>query len=185
MATAADRDDDLPGWPSNSQLTLLHILWRHGEPLAVRDLIGHLPDYPPYTTVQTQLMRLIGKGLVSRQPDPEGLRGEVYSPLISWEVIARKITAQVCRQVFDGRPTDLALIALEGAELSPANAARLAARAAGGQTAGAGSTEVKEAVQACREAAADLRRRSRADRELCMQAATCIEWLLGEAGYGK
>lgn len=43
---------------------VIHILWDHGA-LTIREIIGHLPGDPAYTTIATVLRHLDGKHMVS------------------------------------------------------------------------------------------------------------------------
>lgn len=52
---------------------VMHVLWDHGD-LTVREIIGHLPADPAYTTIATVLRHLDGKGMVAAVKDGRSTR---------------------------------------------------------------------------------------------------------------
>ncbi|WP_112261725.1 BlaI/MecI/CopY family transcriptional regulator [Lentzea terrae] len=57
----------------------MEVLWDHGSPMLVRDVVNALSSRDlAYTTVMTVLTRLAAKGFVQRQPDGRAWR---YSPV--------------------------------------------------------------------------------------------------------
>lgn len=61
----------------------MEVLWDHGSPMLVRDVVNALSGRDlAYTTVMTVLTRLAAKGFVQRQPDGRAWR---YSPVASRE----------------------------------------------------------------------------------------------------
>jgi predicted transcriptional regulator len=73
--------ENLGAWFGQTELRVLEVLWRKGEPASVRDLQSDFPR-AAYTTLMTTLDRLHRKGVLDRVKNG---RAFVYSPRLTRE----------------------------------------------------------------------------------------------------
>jgi predicted transcriptional regulator len=111
---------------SDSELEVLKVLWEHG-PATVRevnDLLGRKGRRWAYTTVQTLLARLQGKGCVSS--DKREL-AHVYHAAISREEFLRERLDHLAEEVCDGASTPLVRALVEKGALGADDVAHVRA----------------------------------------------------------
>lgn len=103
--------------PSNSELAILHILWRKG-PQTVRAVHDSLPRERDigYTTVLKTMQLMAEKKLVTRD---ETERSHVYVAAVEEKSIKRRLVSDLLDRAFDGSAAELVMQALSD---SPASA---------------------------------------------------------------
>lgn len=103
--------------PTNGELELLRILWRHG-PQTVReihDIVRRDRDVG-YTTVLKTLQVMTEKGLVRRD---ESRRSHVYTAALGEARVKRRLVADLVARVFDGSAEGLVMQALSTKRANP------------------------------------------------------------------
>jgi BlaI family penicillinase repressor len=109
--------------PSNSELEILHVLWRKG-PQTVRQVHPALRRKREigYTTVLKTLQVMAEKGLVTRD---ERERSHVYRAAVPEKSIKRRLVSDLLDRVFDGSAANLVLQALSAKRASPEDIRRI------------------------------------------------------------
>jgi len=107
----------LPPKPTQSELAILHVLWKKG-PSTVREVQEALPakKSPGYTGVLKLLQIMTAKGLVRRD---ESQRAHVYEAFRPAEQTKRQLAADMLQRVFEGSASQLMMHALAGHRASP------------------------------------------------------------------
>lgn len=105
-----------PPRPTQGELEILRVLWRHG-PGSVRDIQSWLaPERESgYTTVLKLLQIMAGKGLVTRD---ERERAHVYRAASAQEETQRQLVHDLLERAFDGSASQLIQQALSGRRAS-------------------------------------------------------------------
>ena len=103
--------------PSNSELEILHVLWRKG-PQTVRQIHPALRRKRDigYTTVLKTLQVMAEKGLVNRD---ETERSHVYRAAVPEKSVKRRLVSDLLDRVFEGSAANLVLQALSTKRASP------------------------------------------------------------------
>jgi BlaI family penicillinase repressor len=109
--------------PSNSELEILHVLWRKG-PQTVRQIHPLLRRKREigYTTVLKTLQVMAEKGLVTRD---ESERSHVYRAAVPEKSVKRRLVSDLLDRVFEGSATNLVLQALSTKRASPEDIRRI------------------------------------------------------------
>ena len=109
--------------PSNSELEILHVLWRKG-PQTVRQIHPALRRKREigYTTVLKTLQVMAEKGLVTRD---ESERSHVYRAAVPEKSVKRRLVSDLLDRVFDGSAANLVLQALSTKRASPEDIRRI------------------------------------------------------------
>jgi BlaI family transcriptional regulator, penicillinase repressor len=109
--------------PSNSELEILHVLWRKG-PQTVRQIHPALRRKREigYTTVLKTLQVMAEKGLVTRD---ERERSHVYRAAVPEKSVKRRLVSDLLDRVFDGSAANLVLQALSAKRASPEDIRRI------------------------------------------------------------
>jgi predicted transcriptional regulator len=94
--------------PTDAELDILAILWRHG-PSTVREVHEALGKDSGYTTTLKQMQLMTEKGLVTRS---ERFRSHVYEAAAPKEQTQKQIAGDLLRRAFDGSAKSLLLGAL-------------------------------------------------------------------------
>ena len=101
---------------SDSELELMDVLWRAGEPMpiaAIRTELEKRRDWDS-STVKTLLRRLCDKGAV----EAEKRAAFYYRPLLSREEYQRWSTSSLIRRVYRGSARDLVASLVRGDQLT-------------------------------------------------------------------
>ena len=103
--------------PSNSELEILHVLWRKG-PQTVRQIYPALKRKREigYTTVLKTMQVMAEKGLVTRD---ESERSHVYRAAVPEKSVKRRVVSDLLDRVFEGSSASLVLQALSAKRASP------------------------------------------------------------------
>ena len=103
--------------PSNSELEILHVLWRKG-PQTVRQIHPALRRKREigYTTVLKTLQVMAEKGLVTRD---ETERSHVYRAAVPENSVKRRLVSDLLDRVFEGSAANLVLQALSTKRATP------------------------------------------------------------------
>jgi predicted transcriptional regulator len=103
--------------PSNSELEILHVLWRKG-PQTVREIYPALKRKREigYTTVLKTMQVMAEKGLVTRD---ESERSHVYRAAVPEKSVKRRVVSDLLDRVFEGSAASLVLQALSAKRASP------------------------------------------------------------------
>ena len=103
--------------PSNSELEILHVLWRKG-PQTVREIHPALRRKREigYTTVLKTLQVMAEKGLVTRD---ETERSHVYRAAVPEKSVKRRLVSDLLDRVFEGSAANLMVQALSAKRASP------------------------------------------------------------------
>jgi predicted transcriptional regulator len=99
------------------ELELMKIVWRHEEPVTVRDVYEELRTARPvaYTTVMTSLKTLEQKGhLKATQQD----RAYLYRPARPKQQVIKEMVREFVNRVFNGSGRPLVLHLLESDQIS-------------------------------------------------------------------
>jgi BlaI family transcriptional regulator, penicillinase repressor len=99
------------------ELELMKIVWRHDEPVTVRDVYEELRARRAvaYTTVMTSMKTLEQKGhLKASQQD----RAYLYRPARPKQQVIREMVREFVNRVFNGSGRPLVLHLLEGDQIS-------------------------------------------------------------------
>jgi BlaI family penicillinase repressor len=109
--------------PSNSELEILHVLWRKG-PQTVRQIHPALRRKREigYTTVLKTLQVMTEKGLVTRD---EAERSHVYRAAVPEKSVKRRVVSDLLDRVFEGSAANLVLQALSAKRASPEDIRRI------------------------------------------------------------
>ena len=109
--------------PSNSELEILHVLWRKG-PQTVREIHPALRRKREigYTTVLKTLQVMAEKGLVSRD---ETERSHVYRAAVPEKSVKRRLVSDLLDRVFEGSAANLMVQALSAKRASPEDIRRI------------------------------------------------------------
>ena len=109
--------------PSNSELEILHVLWRKG-PQTVRQIHPALRRKREigYTTVLKTLQVMAEKGLVTRD---ESERSHVYRAAVPEKSVKRRLVSDLLDRVFEGSAANLVLQALSTKRASPEDIRRI------------------------------------------------------------
>jgi len=109
--------------PTEGELELLQILWKHG-PSTVREVHGRLDGsrHVGYTTVLKLLQIMHRKGLVIRQDDE---RAHVYRPAAPESESKARLVTDLIDRAFDGSSAALMLYAIQSKPASPNEIAEL------------------------------------------------------------
>ena len=103
--------------PTDAELQILQILWEHGKPLSVREVMEILNERArterAYTTVMTLMDTMAKKGLVTRQP--EG-RAFLYEPSNSRNQTLESLTSDLLQRAFEGNTQLLVANLLSGSK---------------------------------------------------------------------
>jgi BlaI family transcriptional regulator, penicillinase repressor len=96
--------------PSNSELEILHILWKEG-PQTVREVHDALKHERPvgYTTVLKTMQVMAEKKLVTRD---ESERSHVYAAAVEEKSVKRRLVSDLLDKAFDGSAAQLVMQAL-------------------------------------------------------------------------
>jgi len=102
--------------PTDSELRLLKVLWRHGtdQPLSVRQVLGQLDTGVGYTTVLKLLQIMLAKGLVVRD---ESERSHRYAAAAPRSAIEGGLLGDLVQRLFDGSATKLVQAAIDNEEI--------------------------------------------------------------------
>ena len=104
---------------TSHELELMKIVWRHDEPVTVRDVYEELRTQRPvaYTTVMTSLKTLEQKGhLKSTQQD----RAYLYRPARPKQQVIKEMVRDFVNRVFNGSSQPLVVHLLEDDQISEA-----------------------------------------------------------------
>jgi BlaI family penicillinase repressor len=114
--------DELQSSIGEAELEVLKVLWEHGQG-TVRALIGRLQDRGhgwAYTTVQTMLHRLQGKGCVRAMPGERPGSAHRFEAAVSRERLLTRRLSDLADELCDGTRSPLLLALVEGQRLTPA-----------------------------------------------------------------
>ena len=109
----------LPPKPTDSELAILHVLWRSGT-ATVRQVHSELSKEQTtgYTTVLKTMQIMAEKGLVVRD---ESQKTHIYSPAISEQQAQKRFVQDLLDKVFNGSARNLVLRALSTKKASEAD----------------------------------------------------------------
>jgi predicted transcriptional regulator len=113
-----------------AELEVLKALWEHG-PGTVREINARLQDRGrawAYTTVQTMLHRLEGKGLVRAMPGERPGSAHRFQAAVSRERLLSRKLSDLANQLCDGTRSPLLLALVEGHRFTPAEIRQLRQR---------------------------------------------------------
>jgi predicted transcriptional regulator len=108
--------DRLPPRPTDTELSILRVLWRRG-PSTVRDVHDELAGDTGYTTILKLLQIMTEKGLVTRD---ESQRAHVYESAYGQQKTQRQLLTDLAERAFDGSAAKLVMQALTGRKASAA-----------------------------------------------------------------
>lgn len=99
-----------PPRPTEAELSILRVLWQHGEN-SVREIQRLLNETKPtgYTTALKMLQIMTEKGLVERD---ETVRPQIYRPRYSQEHTQRQMLTDLLHRAFGGSVRTLVMQAL-------------------------------------------------------------------------
>jgi len=102
------------------ELELMKIVWRHDEPVTVRDVYEELRARRPvaYTTVMTNMKTLEQKGYLKTSLQD---RAHLYRPAKPKQQVVGAMVRDFVDRVFNGSARPLVLHLLEDAQLSEAD----------------------------------------------------------------
>ena len=109
--------------PTESELSILRVLWRLG-PSTVRDVWEQLnpSQKTGYTTVLKLMQIMLEKGLLKRDVSE---RSHVYEPRFSEEHTQRQVLGHLIDRVFSGSAPKLVMQALAAKKASPQELAEI------------------------------------------------------------
>jgi BlaI family penicillinase repressor len=122
--------DDRQSSIGTSELEVLKALWEHG-PGTVREINIRLQDRGhdwAYTTVQTMLHRLQGKGCVRVMPGERPGAAHRFEAAVTREGMLSRRLSDLANQLCDGTRSPLLLALVEGQRLTPAEIQELRQR---------------------------------------------------------
>lgn len=110
-------------YPTDAELDLLKVLWKHG-PCTVNQVHALLKDDPPrgYTTILKLLQIMAEKGLVNRI---EKGRAHVYRAAASDAQVHRNLVKRLLSRAFDNSTSKLVAQALAARPVSPEELAEI------------------------------------------------------------
>jgi predicted transcriptional regulator len=101
---------------SKLELRILEALWTRGK-ASIRDIHGHFPEpRPAYTTVQTIVYRMEGKGAV-RRVERQG-NADIFEPLVAWDVTRNRMLDEIL-SFFGGKAAPLMAQLADSGRLTP------------------------------------------------------------------
>ena len=102
--------------PSNAELEILHVLWKHG-PSTVREVHDALRRERDlgYTTVLKTMQVMASKKLVTRD---ESERSHVYKATVEEKSVKRRLVTDLLDKAFEGSAAGLVMHALSGKRAS-------------------------------------------------------------------
>jgi len=107
-----------PPRPTDAELSILSVLWRHG-PGSVREVLNRYNEgraaEAGYTTILKMLQIMSDKGLVERD---DSRRPQVYNARLSEEQTQRQLLSDLLERAFGGSAKKLVMQALAGREAS-------------------------------------------------------------------
>jgi predicted transcriptional regulator len=108
---------------TDGEARLMAVLWRKQQ-ATVGEVVAALKSRrsPTYSTVQTMLRILEGKGYVAHEKSG---RAFVYRPLVDQQSARRNALSHLVSRLFDGSPSLLVLNVLEDEQIDPAELERL------------------------------------------------------------
>jgi predicted transcriptional regulator len=108
---------------TDGEAKLMAVLWRLQQ-ATVGEVVAALKSRraPTYSTVQTMLRILEGKGYVAHEKSG---RAFVYRPLVDQRSARRTALSHLVSRMFDGSPSLLVLNVLEDEHIEPAELERL------------------------------------------------------------
>ena len=103
--------------PTEAELTILRVLWKHG-PLSVREICRVMNESKPtgYTTALKLLQIMTEKGLVERD---ESTRPQIYTSRYSEEHTQRQLLKDLLNRAFGGSVRSLVMQALAANKSTP------------------------------------------------------------------
>jgi predicted transcriptional regulator len=108
---------DTPPRPTDLELAILRVLWRHGDG-TVREVLRRYNEdngvEAGYTTILKMLQIMTEKGLVVRD---DGVRPQVYSARLSEAETQRQLVDDLLTKAFGGSTKRLVLQALAGKQV--------------------------------------------------------------------
>lgn len=109
--------------PTEAELAILQVLWRHG-PCTVRQVHDELSRDKPsgYTTTLKLLQIMTDKGLVQRD---ESERTHIYRPRLSQDRTQRHLVDDLLERAFGGSAQKLVMQALATRKASPEELAEI------------------------------------------------------------
>jgi len=109
--------------PTDAELAILHVLWKHG-PCTVRRVHEVLSTRRPtgYTTALKLMQIMTDKGLLDRD---ESHRTHVYRPRVTVEEVQRGLVGDLLDRAFAGAADQLVLQALSARKISRGELARI------------------------------------------------------------
>ena len=102
--------------PSNAELEILHVLWKHGPSTVreVHDALSRDRDVG-YTTVLKTMQVMASKKLVTRD---ESERSHVYTATAEEKSVKRRLVSDLLDKAFEGSAAGLVMHALSGKRAS-------------------------------------------------------------------
>jgi BlaI family transcriptional regulator, penicillinase repressor len=117
----------LPPRPTDAELSILRVLWRHGQG-SVREILDRYNEgrkgEAGYTTILKMLQIMTEKGLVARD---DSQRPQIYRPRLSEEQTQRQLISDLLNRAFGGSAKQLVMQALAGKAASQQELAQLEA----------------------------------------------------------
>jgi predicted transcriptional regulator len=112
-----------PPRPTDAELAILRVLWRHGAS-TVKDVHEELARSSPtgYTTTLKQLQIMAEKGLVTRD---ESQRAHLYTARLPQEQTQTQLVGDLLDRAFDGSAARLVQRALSSRPASPEELAEI------------------------------------------------------------
>ncbi len=110
--------------PTDAELRILHVLWRHG-PCTVRDVHTELSREGAlvgYTTILKLMQIMAEKGLVVRD---DSARAHIFRAVPSEETAQNSLMNDLLKRAFDGSAQKLVMHALETHKASPEDRAEI------------------------------------------------------------
>ena len=105
--------------PTEGELAILNVLWRHGGAMTVREVHGELVRHKDtaYTTVLKMLTIMADKGLVRRD---ESERSHTYLPVHAEGTVQSSLLHDLMQRAFSGSAVTLVQRALDSDRASDA-----------------------------------------------------------------
>jgi BlaI family penicillinase repressor len=106
---------------SDAEWDVMCVVWDHG-PLTAGEVVRRLAtarDWHP-RTVKTLLARLVKKGAVRANADPDGGAGYLYRAAVARDAAVRRESRSFLSRVFGGAVAPAVVHFLENARLTPA-----------------------------------------------------------------
>jgi BlaI family transcriptional regulator, penicillinase repressor len=117
------RGEKLPPKPTDAELAILNVLWRHGPSTVkeVHDVLSQSREMG-YTTVLKLLQIMTDKGLVTRE---DSGRAHVYQAEQSQEHSQRRLLGDLVERAFGGSAQKLVMQALSSRRSTPEELAEI------------------------------------------------------------